>query len=246
MTHLLISWQYSMTDPSASATNSTVTLNILNDYIKALLSTLDDSVSPFNVEDNAQLSVNKDTANKNTVNKTSNNIKPNQLPQLLWIVENKKMLAELRSQLGFKNEGDDGEITFNTPSSMNATTKKIADLSTLPELTTQPVSQRYQLACFWLPNLSSDMLQPYIPLLMRYRDLYAAHLLIALDSTLDLRAYGFTPLDLLGETPLPQSSSNLSASLTLWQFNLYDYKKLPNWLNADYWANPENWNKHRW
>ena len=240
-----------MTDPSASATNSTVTLNILNDYIKALLSTLDDSVSPSNVEDNAQLSVNKDTVNKNTikkntVNKKSNNKKSNQLPQLLWIVENQKMLAELRSQLSLKNEGDDGEKAVNTPTSMNATTKKIADLSTLPELTTQPVSQRYQLACFWLPNLSSDLLQPYIPLLMGYRDLYAAHLLIALDSTLDLRSYGFTPLDILGETPLPQSSSNLSASLTLWQFNLYDYKKLPNWLNADYWANPENWNKHRW
>lgn len=235
-----------MTDPSANTTNSTITLNILDDYIKALLPALNDSVSQSNVEDNAQLSVNKDT-----VNKTSNNIKSHQLPQLLWIVENKEKLAELRSQLDLNKEGGDGEKTLNTPASINAATKKIVDFSTLPEINTQSISQRYQLACFWLPNLSSDMLQPYIPLLMRYRDLYAAHLLIALDSTLDLRAYGFTPLNILGETPLPQSSllqssASLSASLTLWQFNLYDYKKLPNWLNADYWANPENWNKHRW
>lgn len=230
-----------MTDSSVSATNSTITLNILDDYIEALLPTLNDSISPSNIEDNASIS-----DNKNTVNKTSNNIKSNNIPQLLWTVENQKMLAELRSQLGLKNEGANDEKTVSTPASINAATKKIADFSTLSELTTQSIPQRYQLACFWLPNLSLDMLQPYIPLLMRYRDLYAAHLVIALDSTLDLRAYGFTPLDLLGKTPLPQSSSNLSASLTLWQFNLYDYKKLPNWLNADYWANPENWNKHRW
>ena len=90
---------------------------------------------------------------------------------------------------------------------------------------------------------------------MRYRDLYAAHLLIALDDTLDLKAYGFTPFDILNEPSLEMnttdkseqpSSVKSSASARLWQFNLYDYKQLPNWLNADYWANPENWGKHRW
>ena len=90
---------------------------------------------------------------------------------------------------------------------------------------------------------------------MRYRDLYAAHLLIALDDTLDLKAYGFTPFDILNEPSLEMNtteqteqplSAKSSASARLWQFNLYDYKQLPNWLNADYWANPENWGKHRW
>lgn len=150
--------------------------------------------------------------------------------KLLWIAEDKKMMTELKSQLDLND--DEADISVH--------------LSTLPELNTKQLSQRYQLACFWLPNLSPDILQASIPLLMRYRDLYAAHLLIVLDSTLELRAYGFTPLNLLGDTRLPSSSSNLPASLTLWQFNLYDYKRLPNWLNADYWANPENWDKHRW
>lgn len=150
--------------------------------------------------------------------------------KLLWIAEDKKMMTELKSQLDLNDDETDISVY----------------LSTLPELNKKPLSQRYQLACFWLPNLSSDILQASIPLLMRYRDLYAAHLLIVLDSTLELRAYGFTPLNLLGDTRLPSSSSNLPASLTLWQFNLCDYKRLPNWLNADYWANPENWDKHRW
>ena len=124
-------------------------------------------------------------------------------------------------------------------------------ISTLSKLFHQPVPERYTLACFWLPTLSSELLQQYIPLLMRYRDLYAAHVLIALDDTVDLKAYGFTPFDVLNEQPLEdkvinKAKSASSDSATLWQFNLYDYKQLPNWLNADYWANPENWGKNRW
>ena len=128
-------------------------------------------------------------------------------------------------------------------------------ISTLLELNQRQLPERYELACFWLPTLSPELLQQYIPLLMRYRDLYAAHLLIALDDTLDLKAYGFTPFDILNEPSLEMnntdqteqpSSVKSSASARLWQFNLYDYKQLPNWLNADYWANPENWGKHRW
>lgn len=128
-------------------------------------------------------------------------------------------------------------------------------ISTLLELNQRQLPERYELACFWLPTLSPELLQQYIPLLMRYRDLYAAHLLIALDGTLDLKAYGFTPFDILNEPSLEMNtteqteqplSANSSASARLWQFNLYDYKQLPNWLNADYWANPENWGKHRW
>ena len=128
-------------------------------------------------------------------------------------------------------------------------------ISTLLELNQRQLPERYELACFWLPTLSPELLQQYIPLLMRYRDLYAAHLLIALDDTLDLKAYGFTPFDILNEPSLEMNtteqteqplSAKSSASARLWQFNLYDYKQLPNWLNADYWANPENWGKHRW
>lgn len=128
-------------------------------------------------------------------------------------------------------------------------------ISTLLELNQRQLPERYELACFWLPTLSPELLQQYIPLLMRYRDLYAAHLLIALDGTLDLKAYGFTPFDILHVPSLEMNTTEQteqplsvksSASARLWQFNLYDYKQLPNWLNADYWANPENWGKHRW
>ena len=31
-----------------------------------------------------------------------------------------------------------------------------------------------------------------------------------------------------------------------WQFNILTYKQVPDWLNARFWANPENWTKFRW
>lgn len=32
----------------------------------------------------------------------------------------------------------------------------------------------------------------------------------------------------------------------LYKFNLADYKKTPDWLNSDNWANPEMWGKYWW
>ncbi|WP_201594136.1 DUF6231 family protein [Psychrobacter vallis] len=166
---------------------------------------------------------------------------------VLWIVQDDSAYAALKTQLNNHIPKTDNDAAVSA-------TEKL-QVSTLSELTQQQTSTRYDLACFWLPTLSSELLPQYIPILMRYRDLYAAHLLITLDSTIDLKAYGFTPFDILNEHGLKVDESNQtilpssltsSASTTLWQFNLYDYKKLPNWLNADYWANPENWGKRRW
>lgn len=32
----------------------------------------------------------------------------------------------------------------------------------------------------------------------------------------------------------------------LYHFDLYDYKRTPDWLNPRHWAHPELWDKHRW
>ncbi len=34
--------------------------------------------------------------------------------------------------------------------------------------------------------------------------------------------------------------------LTLFKYNIDDYKKTPDWLNADNWANPQLWGKYWW
>lgn len=168
------------------------------------------------------------------VSKTSDHL------QLLWVTQDQAALGLLQTLLNnTKDQIDSNSKTGNT------------QLATLSMLDQQPVLERYELACFWLPTLSVESMQHYVPLLMRYRDLYAAHLLVAVDSTIDLRAYGFTPFDITNDTKVASITDHTSLgtsknSVTLWQFNLYDYKVLPNWLNSKYWANPENWNKGRW
>ena len=201
-----------------SANHATITLPLLIDYTEVLLPSL--------ATQNEAPATNEKTNAEQT----------NDSLELLWVAQDKTERLTLQTTLK-KYAGENGKM----------------HLSALSELTQQPLLERYELACFWLPTLSAELLPQYIPLLMRYRDLYAAHLLIAIDSTIDLKAYGFTPFDILNESSVEATSSSaidlsLSAasSPTLWQFNLYDYKQLPNWLNADYWANPENWGKHRW
>jgi hypothetical protein len=34
--------------------------------------------------------------------------------------------------------------------------------------------------------------------------------------------------------------------LTLFTYDLLDYKQVPDWLNARFWANPENFGKYWW
>lgn len=217
-----------------SARRAEVTLPLLIAYIDALLPTLTQAT-------NTQTNTQSDS-------KSTKNIEDK--PGLLWATEDKNTLALLNTAL--TNHADFQAGNTTQPAD------KLAS-STLLALNQQPVSERYELVCFWLPTLSAEQLQQYIPLLMRYRDLYAAHLLIALEHNIDLQPYGFTPFDILqtstltGDTDLSgadmtqmPAAAHAFGSATLWQFNLYDYKQLPNWLNADYWANPENWGKHRW
>ncbi|MBH0086251.1 hypothetical protein I6E84_08465 [Psychrobacter sp. SCQQ22] len=203
-----------------TARRSDITLPLLIDYVDALLPSLvTQEDTPEMIE---QL---------------------NDITELLWVVQDKNARMALKTELK--------EYLSNKDSNNEMEQVEALQIVTLSELTQQQLPERYELACFWLPALSSELLQQYIPLLMRYRDLYAAHLLIALESSISLQAYGFTPFDILNEQPsdislMDQKNSPVATTATLWQFNLYDYKQLPNWLNADYWANPENWGKHRW
>lgn len=216
---------------------SNITLPLLSAYIEALLPSL---AAPTQSQATEQL--------------TSVD---NHQGEILWVVPDKQERLNLQAQL----RDSIAIIKSSAPDSLYKNDENNDEMAALPiatltELTQQARPERYNLACFWLPTLSAELLQQYIPLLMRYRDIYAAHLLIVLDKAIDLRAYGLTPFDILSEaflakdithqkdTTLLTASSPISP--TLWQFNLYDYKQLPNWLNADYWANPENWGKNRW
>ena len=75
--------------------------------------------------------------------------------------------------------------------------------------------------------------------LVKLRDLMAKRIVVAaqLDDEKLLRSLGFTRL---------LEHSQQVADFEFWQFNILTYKQVPDWLNARFWANPENWNKFRW
>ncbi|MDO6459293.1 DUF6231 family protein [Granulosicoccaceae sp. 1_MG-2023] len=82
-------------------------------------------------------------------------------------------------------------------------------------------------------------------LLAAARDVYAERTLVMsacdpLDETLPLSrnfmfSMGFQYLGGAGE-----------ANFNLYEYSILNYKTVPDWLNARFWANPENWDKFRW
>ena len=130
------------------------------------------------------------------------------------------------------------------------------ELINIDMLSQSPPAERYELICFWLPSLRDAEFKTYLATLMHSRDLYAEYTLIVITDSIDLRAYGFVPLDgsPLDAVTAPTADSDSERASTqgqlrklrAWQFNLFDYKPRPHWLNAQYWANPENWGKYRW
>ena len=124
----------------------------------------------------------------------------------------------------------------------------------IPDFLSTDFNKRYNLGCFIdatnctlnasdLDTVSNTQLtqQSYQNIAIRLRDLFAEQsLLLTPKSTAQLN------FSSLGYTALPLNTDDSTADLISWQFNLYDYKQRPDWLNAKYWANPENFNKYRW
>lgn len=79
-------------------------------------------------------------------------------------------------------------------------------------------------------------------LLARLRDVHARHLVVLVADPAGewdeaaLRAYGLRP-----SAHQPEGDGG-----RLYEFDLYDYKETPDWLNARHWAHPELWDKYRW
>ncbi len=122
----------------------------------------------------------------------------------------------------------------------------------LTEFQDAPFNRRYTLGCLIQP-FDPDLVsvnhkiqtQPtsvsYNSIAIKLRDLFAEQSLLLTytpSSELNFTSLGYIPLTIETSDELPPFIS--------WQFNLYDYKQRPDWLNAKYWANPENFDKYRW
>ena len=104
-----------------------------------------------------------------------------------------------------------------------------------------PFQQRYDLGVVILNNEQMDTLSIHhkSQMLVKLRDLMAKKIVVLshiADEQL-LRSLGFTQLI---------EQKNTEQDFALWQFNILNYKHVPDWFNSKFWANPENWNKFRW
>ena len=106
-------------------------------------------------------------------------------------------------------------------------------------------AKRYDLAVIILSNDSAIDTQ----IIQRCRDLFAKHCLVVQNLSepatgVDVASFGFSRLH---EQPVVEHDQDHHiTSYQVWQFNLFDYKYLPDWFNSKFWANPELWNKFRW
>ena len=130
--------------------------------------------------------------------------------------------------------------------------KLIIDSLALAEFEAMPFNKRYTLGCLVQPfELNSESNRDktqaqantaaYSTIAIRLRDLFAEQSLLL--THIPLSELNFT---CLGYIAHPIETSDEVPDFVSWQFNLYDYKQRPDWLNAKYWANPENFDKYRW
>ena len=105
----------------------------------------------------------------------------------------------------------------------------------LTELDARPI-RRHALAIVADP-LPAAMAREHDAVLARLRDVLAERVLVMAPQQAALT----TRLTALGYRMLVRTSQTLIAS-----FDLYDYKQRPTWLNAEHWANPQQWDRFRW
>lgn len=80
-----------------------------------------------------------------------------------------------------------------------------------------------------------------VTLISRLRDIYATRLFVRVEDTRANQAWAHAELVELGLQPLLEDGS-----VGIYGFDINAYKDTPDWLNAESWANPELWGKHRW
>lgn len=118
------------------------------------------------------------------------------------------------------------------------------------ELLNLPFTQRYDFALIAFNTLATEeiSIQQKTQSLVKLRDLMAKRISVIAkyeDEHL-LRSLGFTQLLQDLNTEKSDDISQFQKNTMLWQFNILNYKHVPDWFNSKFWANPENWDKFRW
>jgi DNA-binding transcriptional LysR family regulator len=110
------------------------------------------------------------------------------------------------------------------------------------ELPAELAAQRFDLAIFvdCLEHLSK---RSGLQLLAGVRNLNASKLAVLVDtSACDWQLNDFYSLALQASEQFQRESQ----TLTLFTYDLREYKQVPDWLNAKFWANPQLFGKYWW
>ncbi|MEM7376304.1 MAG: DUF6231 family protein [Pseudomonadota bacterium] len=119
-----------------------------------------------------------------------------------------------------------------------------ATVASLP--TGTPLETIRQVARVDLAILSDMQAWPTVALaeqsIALLRDHLAARLWVGVSAAGPVSRGDCLALGLRGiAAPVPQSEPR-----NWYSYSIIDYKRAPDWLNADNWANPERWNQERW
>ena len=84
--------------------------------------------------------------------------------------------------------------------------------------------------------------------LSRLRDVLSPQYCIALPVTKSMNTpeWHLTDLFSFALSKVSGYSHENQPEIGLFKYNINDYKKTPDWLNADNWANPQMWGKYWW
>jgi len=82
-----------------------------------------------------------------------------------------------------------------------------------------------------------------VRILARLRDFLCPQYCLSL--TLDDKIWQLTDLFALGLSKV-SSYTNEDKEIALFKYSISSYKRTPDWLNADNWANPQMWGKYWW
>ena len=101
--------------------------------------------------------------------------------------------------------------------------------------------QRWAQVCVIDPQVEIDVLTS---LLARLRDLHTARLVHVDRCT----QWSFSASLALGFSKIPAErfADSENGGFKAFEFEIRNYKQIPDWLNAKNWANPELWGKHSW
>ena len=108
------------------------------------------------------------------------------------------------------------------------------------------LNERFDLAIAidWFEHLHKTTGEQH---LARLRDVLCPQYCVCLPLTKDLAKNQWQLTDLFSFALSKVADYNIDdKQLALFKYNIDSYKKTPDWLNADNWANPQMWGKYWW